>query len=822
MVKNRTLIYRLLTVFLFSTVLFSCRLPEKTPTREIVYLKDGWKFLNKDIATPNFKDIDLSSRETVSVPHDWAILGEFNEDIDAQVVTVLEDGEEKPAKRTGRTGALPHIGIGWYHKTLDIPENWEHKRVFIEFDGAMSHARVYVNGDYVGEWPYGYSSFGFDITDKINIGEENELAVRLENKPYSSRWYPGAGLYRNVRLLATNPIHIPQWGTYITTPALVSGKGEVKIATTIVNTYSEDSDITLLTEIYDQGENLVARAESAFQIKDTIVQEQNITVPNPQLWSPGSSVLYKAVSKVLKNGRLIDLYETVFGFRYFEFTNDAGFFLNGENMKLKGVCLHHDLGPIGAAINVSAIRRQLTILKEMGCNAIRTSHNPPAPELLDLADEMGFLVIDEAFDEWEAEKVENGYHLLWEEWAEKDITAMIHRDRNHPSIIMWSLGNEVREQIEPDGATNCRFLHDICHREDPTRPTTAGFSRWKESIENGMADVVDVPGWNYKPQYYNTTHKNHPEWKMYGSETASTVSSRGEYFFPDEPCVHCVHEPYHCSSYDLEYPIWATSPDREFAAQDSFAFMGGEFVWTGFDYLGEPTPYNEQWPARSSYFGIVDLCGIPKDRYYLYQSQWGDKEVLHLLPHWNWEGKDYIPVHCYTNYQRAELFVNGKSMGIKEKDPSELYRTYRLVWDNVPYEPGELKVVALDENNAQIKEAVTKTAGKPSRIILEAYSGTISLSNNELDFVSVSVCDSEGNLCPRASNNISFKTKGNGHVKAVGSGDPTSLEPFVKPERKVFNGKCMVYIQPAQEGDIVLTAESEGLVPANISISVKK
>lgn len=811
----------MLTVFLFCAALLSCG-SSHTPPREIVQLKDGWKFMNEEISNSIPVKIDVSNWETVSVPHDWAISGEFEEEIDAQMVTILEDGEEKPAKRTGRTGALPHIGIGWYYKILDIPANWKHKRVFIEFDGAMSHARVFINGNYTGQWPYGYSSFGFDITDQIKPGEVNELVVRLENKPYASRWYPGAGLYRNVRLLATNPIHIPQWGTYITTPAFESGNGEVQITTSIVNTTTEDTQLELITEIYDHNHNLVARTESAIQVKDTLVQKQSLTVQTPQLWSPESPVLYKAVSKIQKNNQLVDQYESVFGFRYFEFTSDAGFFLNGKNRKLKGVCLHHDLGPLGAAVNKSAIRRQLTILQEMGCNAIRTSHNPPAPELLDLADEMGFLVIDEAFDEWEVEKIENGYHLLWDDWAEKDLAAMIHRDRNHPSVIMWSLGNELREQFEPDGAINCRFLNDICHREDPTRPTTAGFSRWKESIENGMAAVVDVQGWNYKPQYYFTTHQQHPEWKMYGSETASTVSSRGEYFFPDEPCIHCTHEPYHCSSYDMEYPVWATSPDREFAAQDSFAFMAGEFVWTGFDYLGEPTPYNKQWPARSSYFGIVDLCGIPKDRYYLYQSQWSGKEVLHLLPHWNWEGKETIPVHCYTSFDKAELFLNGKSMGMAEKNPSKLYRTYRLVWDEIPYEPGELKVVALDENNNPLKEAVIKTAAEPSKIILTPDRKTISLSENELAFVSVSVVDSEGTLCPRTSNKISFKTEGAGHVKAVGSGDPTSLEPFVKPVRKVFNGKCMVYLQPDQEGNVILTAESNGLAPASIRLSVSK
>lgn len=801
-------------VFPFLFFVISCS--AKQVPREIILLDEGWKFINRDVAGGEKPEIDATGWETVNIPHDWAISGEFDEKNDLIVDMVIEDGEKAPKKQTGRTGGLPHVGVGWYRKTLDIPASWKSKNVFIEFDGAMSHAKVYLNGELVGEWPYGYASFGFDLTDKMIFGGENILAVRLENKGNASRWYPGAGLYRNVRLVVTDPVHVKQWGTYITTPHVANGRGDVNISTTIVS--PRKGTVTLKTELFDAHGSLVASTKSNVEVEGKKRISQSLRVENYELWSVETPVMYKAVSSILKNGKVVDQHETSFGFRHFEFTADKGFFLNGKNMKLQGVCLHHDLGPLGAAVNYSAIKRQLTLLKGMGCNAIRTSHNPPAPELLQLTDEMGFLVIDEAFDEWKHGKTKNGYNTLWDEWAEKDLVAFIHRDRNHPSVILWSIGNEIREQGIKGGDIYCRFLVDICKREDPSRPTTAGFNQWDNAIKNGFADIVDVPGWNYKPQYYQFIHEQHPTWKMYGSETASTVSSRGEYFFPAEVCVHCTREPYHCSSYDLEYPRWATTPDREFAAQDSFPFMAGEFVWTGFDYLGEPTPYNEQWPSMSSYFGIIDLCGIPKDRYYLYQSKWTDKEVLHLLPHWNWEGKegDIIPVHCYTNFERAELFLNGKSLGIRQKDSAQLYRKYRLVWD-VPYEPGELRVVALDRNNHPIKETVMKTAGSPAAIKLEAMQDTIAADGKSLTFITVSVVDQNGIFCPRASNRINFKIEGAGSFKAVGNGDPTSLESFVKPTRKAFNGKCMVYLQSAKTpGEIKLTAESEGLMKAEI------
>jgi len=814
--KNHLLI---LLLFIISV---SCS-SEKEESRTVVLLDKDWYFHNGEVVNGEKQQANMADWEQVTVPHDWAISGKFDKLIDAQKVLVVEDGEKVAQLRSGRTGALPHIGIGWYQKTLNIPQSCDTKRIHVEFDGAMSHAKVYMNGKYVDEWPYGYTSFNFDITDFVEFGKPNLLAVRLENKPSSSRWYPGAGLYRNVRMVLTNAVSVKPWGTFVTTPDIKQGQGRVNVQTTIQNQSESDKQLTLLTKIFDKSGKEVAEVSKLFSAeKNKECQiNQNLTIDNPTLWSVDTPVLYKAISYVMDGNKELDCYETTFGFRYFEFTGDSGFFLNGKHMKLNGVCLHHDLGPLGAAVNVSAIRRQLEMLKDMGCNAIRTSHNPPTPELLNLCDEMGFLVIDEAFDEWKKGKRENGYNTLWDEWAEKDMVALIHRDRNHPSVILWSIGNEIPEQNYADGYKLCQFLVDICKREDSTRLTTSGFHNWENAIKNGFADIVDVPGWNYKPQHYKYIHENHPEWPMIGSETASTVSSRGEYFLPAVVKVHYTREPYHCSSYDLEYPRWASSPDTEFAAQDSFPFMAGEFVWTGFDYLGEPTPYNAQWPARSSYFGIIDLCGIPKDRYYLYQSKWSDKDVLHLLPHWNWEGKEgeTIPVHCYTSFNKAELFLNGKSLGVHEKDPTQLYRKYRLVWD-VPYEPGELKVVALDENNNPVKEAFMRTAGKPAAIKLEAYKKSIQADGKELDFITVSVVDSAGTVCPTADNLIDFTVDGVGTIKAVGNGDPTSLESFVEPHRKAFNGKCMVYVQnTGKQGKIFLTATSEGLTPTSIELN---
>lgn len=793
-----------------------------TSARTIIPLEKNWRFIHQDIKNAEKASTLDSDWEIVTVPHDWAIQGPFDENIDVQYSIRTVNGKKDTLKRTGRTGALPFTGVGWYRKHIDIPKSFQGKRIFIEFDGAMSHARVFLNGNFVGEWPYGYASFGFDLTRFVKFGTSNLLAVRLENFPQSSRWYPGAGLYREVRLIVTHPVHIKKWGKIITTPNIQNGGGDVSIKTEIKNQSRNPIQVVLQTEIVDPQGKTTASTKSQHSVAKAFVFQQNLLVDNPQLWDVDSPTLYKTVSKVFAAGELVDTDTTTFAFRYFKFTNNNGFLINGTQKKLNGVCLHHDLGPLGAAYNQSAMRYRLKLLKEMGCNAIRTSHNPPAPQFLDLCDEMGFVVMDEAFDEWKYGKVKNGYHTLFEKWAEKDLRAFVRRDRNHPSVILWSVGNEIREQGKPDGGEIAQKLVEIVHEEDQTRPVAAGLNSPKAAIKNGLAEVLDVVGLNYKPKLYREIHRAHPGWPLLASETASTVSTRGEYFFPAEIRIMYTRKPYFCSSYDLEYPGWATTPDEEFAAQDDNPFVAGEFVWTGIDYLGEPTPYNLQWPSRSSYFGIIDLCAIPKDRYYLYQSKWSNKEVLHLLPHWNWQGHEGqpIPVFCYTSYDSAELFLNGKSLGVRHKNPNEMIGRYRLIWRDVKYEPGALKVIGFDKSGKPAKEAIVRTAGAPAKIKLSPSRTFLKANGKDIAFVTVSIVDSDGNLCPRADYEVRFRVKGHGFLRAVGNGDETSLESFVGNERKAFNGMCMAMVQTTEKpGKIKLTAAAEGLQSSDVIIT---
>ncbi|HOK56450.1 MAG TPA: beta-galactosidase GalB [bacterium] len=792
--------------------------------RKIEVLKYGWKFKKGDFQDAINFDFDDSNWEEVQVPHDWAIKGPFSPENDKRVYVREENGRKKEIVLTGVTGGLPHAGKGWYRKKIEL-KNIKDKRIRIEFDGVMSNSKVYCNGIYVGQWPYGYASFAFDITDFIKEGE-NLIAVSVDNKPNASRWYPGAGIYRNVRLVIMNNVHIPLWGTYITTPYIDEKIAKVHIKTEVENHTGKSKYVELETKILSPEGKEIITESTIKEISDKGIFEQEIFVENPLLWSVENPNLYTACLSVKIDGKVVDYYQTRFGIRTITFDSEKGFFLNGKDIKFKGVCMHHDLGPLGAAVNKIALKRQLTILKEMGCNAIRTSHNPPCPELLDLADEMGFLVIDEAFDEWKIPKCENGYNKLFDEWAEKDLRAMIRRDRNHPSVIMWSIGNEIPEQTDPvNGPKLAKFLHNICKEEDPTRPTTTAMNWGEEAIKNGFAQVVDVCGWNYLPHLYGKFHQLLPGKPMYASETASCISTRGEYYFPVEEERDVKRETLQVNSFDLSHPSWANIPDVEFKAQDEHPFIMGEFVWTGFDYLGEPTPYNEEWPSRSSYFGIVDLCGIPKDRFYLYQSIWADKETLHIVPHWTlfgFEGKA-ITVQVYSKWNTVELFVNGISYGKKTKHSRGLVNRYRLVWNGVIYQPGEVKAVVYDEKGNVVKETVVKTAGKPSKIKLIPDREIIKGDGEDMVFVYVEVVGEKGVLCPFADNLIHFDIKGPAEIVAVDNGNPISTEPFCANYRKVFHGKCVVYIRSIfkKKGKIKITAKSEGLKGAQIIIKAE-
>jgi len=810
-----------LTVFYIS-IAFYCF--SQNEIRKTILLDKDWKFSLGEIKNAPQLNINDSSWETVTVPHDWAIRKPFDLNQDMQWVQVKEDGDTEPKLRTGRTGALPTFGVGWYRKSLEIAESSKGKSIFIEFDGIMSEANIFCNGEYVGEWPYGYSSFSLDLTKFIKFGQMNLLAVRVENKPESSRWYSGAGIYRNVRLVTTNPVHVAHWGTYIVTPEITSEKGIVSIQTKVLSNDQTAQKIELVTEIYNsKGEKVaVNNSFSSFVGEHTFAQ--SLLVKNPMIWEINSPVRYRVISKVFVNKVLKDSYETAFGFRTIRFDKNKGFFLNDKHLKLQGVCLHHDLGPLGAAVNFRATQRQLEIMKEMGCNAIRTSHNPPSPELLELCDSMGFVVMVESFDEWKIAKNLNGYNRFFEQWAEKDMVSMLQSNRNHPSIIMWSLGNEISEQDDALGKLTAQFMVDICHREDPTRPTTIGFSGYPAKIKNGIADVVDVVGCNYKFNSYKKLHADHPNYILFGSETASTVSSRGVYKFPAKEKKSPWYDGYQTSSYDLEYPDWASTPDTEFEMQDECDFLLGEFVWTGFDYLGEPTPYNEGTPARSSYFGIVDLAGLKKDRFYLYQSHWSKIPVLHLLPHWNWEGKegDTIPVFCYTNYPKVELFVNGKSLGSKEKSNVGKYDKYRLMWNNVTYQPGEIKAIGYDSKGQIQKIEIIRSAGIPAKIRLTADRSSITADGKDLSFITVEITDKDGNLCPNAQRLLFFKTEGEGSLKALCNGDPTSQTPFSSNYMHTFNGKMVAIINSYNyPGKIKLLVSGEELAMDEIIINCK-
>jgi len=793
-----------MTLILATFISFS----NSAQTRKKIALTENWKFQKGDQKNAQAISFNDTKWQKVSVPHDWAIYGPFDKEIDKQNVAISQNGEKNPTEKTGRTGSLPHIGTAWYRNEFSLSAIETSKKIILLFEGAMSEPEVFINGKKVGEWKYGYSYFYFDISENIVEGK-NTIAVKLTNKEFASRWYPGAGLYRNVRMIIKNQESIAQWGTFITTPFVTDSIAKINIKTSI----NSDKGFVKTTIFDAQGKALISQESSSLFGNKF---EQNIPLINPKLWSPETPYLYTAKTEYFVNNKLSDEITTRFGVRKIEYNCEKGFVLNDKITKFKGVCLHHDLGPLGTAINKAALKRQLLILKDMSVNAIRSSHNMPSFEQLELADELGFLFLAESFDEWKKPKVENGYNLFFDEYAEKDIVNLVHATRNHPSIVMWSSGNEVPDQWGSEGVKRAKWLQDIFHREDPTRPVTVGMDQVKAVMESGFGAILDIPGLNYRVHLYEEAYKKFPQGFILGSETASTVSSRGIYKFPVEKGSMKQYNDFQSSSYDLEYCSWSNLPEDDFILQDDKPWVTGEFVWTGFDYLGEPTPYDEKWPSRSSYFGMIDLAGIPKDRYYLYRSRWNTKaETLHILPHWNWEGREgeKTPVFVYSNYESAELFVNGKSQGIQNKikngNPQE---RYRLLWNDVVYEPGIVKVVAFDKNGKAVAEKEVKTAGKSHKIVLEADRKTIKSDGKDLSFVTVSVVDKNGIPCPTATNQLQFEVKGKGTYRAACNGDATSLELFHLPTMKLFSGKLVVIVQSKKEaGKMELKVSGKGL-----------
>jgi beta-galactosidase len=828
--------------FLFAALLlFPFILSGQVRTERL--LEKGWKFTREDSPQFSQADYDDSGWQTVRIPHDWAIYGPFSINNDKQNVAITQDGQKEAMEHAGRTGGLPFVGPGWYRLQFEAPEFVEGKSCRLIFDGAMSNADVYINGQHAAFWPYGYNSFIVDATPYMKAGEDNQIAVRLENYNESSRWYPGGGLYRNVHLVVTKDAYIPDWGTYVYTSKL--GDSYAWIESNVEFAFPKNkqfADYRIINEIFDPNGMMVLSDSKAGTTYDDNMFRMKSLVENPQLWTPETPNLYTLVSKVYEDETLVDEVETVFGIRTIEIRPDEGFFLNGRKTIFKGVCNHHDLGPLGAIANEAGIRRQVRMLKDMGCNAIRTSHNMPAPELVKVCDEMGMMLMAETFDCWVTPKVQNGYNLYFKDWAEKDLVNLIRHYRNSPAVVMWCVGNEVPDQWPGDkGAKIALWLQQICHREDPTRPVTMGMDQPGTVINNNVAAVFDVPGFNYRPHWYMENYRKLPQRLILGSETASTVSSRGVYKFPVERRSMAKYPDHQASSYDVEHCDWSNLPEDDFVQHEDLPYCIGEFVWTGFDYLGEPTPYYTDWPSHSSLFGIIDLAGLPKDRYYLYRSHWNrNEETLHILPHWNWEGREgeITPVFVYTNYPSAELFINGKSQGVRTKDLSvtvhnsgdslsvadlKRQQRYRLMWMDTVYEPGTVKVVAYDAEGNAVAEKEIHTAGKPYRIELEADRTTIKADGKDLSFVTVKVVDKDGNLCPMSDNEITFKVRGAGSYCAGANGDPVSLESFQEPHMHVFSGMMTAIVSSSEEpGEIILEASSKGLKKGVIVIKTER
>ncbi len=802
-------------------------------TRQETTLTEGWLFSQ-----------DQQTWQNVCVPHDWAIAGPFDKKWDLQKVRIEQNGEKEATEKSGRSGALPWIGEGHYKRIIQIPAGCSHAELV--FDGAMAEPTIYLNGQKAGYWAYGYNTFRVDITPLMKAGE-NLLEVHLKNVEESSRWYPGAGIYRPVKLITSGDNRIDPWKTFIRTTQLSSHKAEIDV------TVGTDSPLKgyqgFEIEMRDAKGKLVGHEHSS-EISDSGEANLSFTIQEPHLWSPETPYLYTAHIKYMQNGQLLDEVTQKFGIRTVKVSKEGGFQLNGVTRKIKGVCLHHDLGPLGAAVNKAALIRQIKTMKDMGCDAIRTSHNMPSQIQMDICDSLGMMVMAESFDMWLYPKCKNGYARFFEDWWKKDIENLILANRNHPSIIMWSIGNEIPEQGSAQGKEISENLQNACHALDPTRPVTQGLDHAEASIKSGVATTMDVPGFNYRVHKYQNSIGQLPQGFLLGSETASTVSSRGVYKFPVEVTDNSQYASWapsydpqailkadgQCSSYDLEYCSWSNLPDDDWVWQDDKDWVIGEFVWTGYDYLGEPTPYDEYWPSRSSYFGICDLAGLPKDRYWLYRSRWNkDEHTIHLLPHWTWglSKKDkgnrigkVTPVYCYTDYPTGELFVNGKSQGKISKNPTERLDRYRLRWNNVKYEPGEIKVVVYDAQGNKAGEQTVKTAGKPAALKLEAWTQNSSLlksNGDDLAFITVSLTDADGTLIPQADDQLTFEVTGAGTFEAVCNGDATSLESFKQPTMKLFNGQLVVVVRSSKEsGTLTLKVTDEKLkLSKSIDITVQ-
>ncbi|HEY3372825.1 MAG TPA: beta-galactosidase GalB [Prolixibacteraceae bacterium] len=804
--KKLTLSYSF--IGLLAIILMQCTTQPET-ARSIQNFGKDWKFNLGDLPGAEKNAFDDSGWRTLNVPHDWSIEGEFS--------------EKNPATPGG--GALPG-GIGWYRKSFNLSEDTEDKMVFIDFDGVYQNSEVWINGHSVGKRHYGYSSFRYDLTPYLNDDDQkNVVAVRVDNSAQpNSRWYSGSGIFRNVWLVTTGHTHIDHWGTVVTTPEITDSMAKVKVVTLVRNNLKEGQELLVKTVIVDPSGKIIATGKTdTDEVKDSLYKVSfEFKVTAPILWNLDSPQLYSAQSQVFVDGDLVDNYTTPFGIRSFEFTVDKGFFLNGKNIKINGVCNHHDLGCLGSAINTRALERQLEIMKGMGVNAIRTSHNPPAPELLDLADHMGFIIMDEAFDMWKKPKNKLDYSMVWDEMHKRDLQDLILRDRNHPSVIIWSIGNEILEQWDSTGISIAKELAGYVRELDTTRPITSATNDpqpYNFIIRSGALDLI---GYNYHQQAFAAFPQTFPGQKFIGTETVSALMTRGVYDMPSEeirrwPVLNNWKGPKPntdntCSSYDNCSAPWGSTHEETWKVIKKHDFLSGQFIWTGFDYLGEPTPYT--WPSRSSYFGIVDLAGFPKDVYYMYQSEWTNKDVLHVFPHWNWKEGQTIDIWAYSNAEEVELYLNDKSLGVKKKQGDDLH----LLW-KVPFAPGTLKAISRTAGKEVLVKEI-KTAGAAAKLVATADRSTIKSDGNDLSFITVEVTDENGVMVPDADQLVEFKVEGPGSIVGVDNGDPVSHESFKAPQRKAFHGKCLVVVQSnGKAGIIKLTATSAGLPASHVEIA---